>query len=189
MLKAVTRQASLVDHKISLINTVNAAEGKSKISTAYFFDHYAEKEDVAVMVSEEDFVSAERELVPSVSLKELEHYGMVRAQFEKVVPDPSTNSNPNQVEMNGKGKGKVVEQRQIEERPRSNGKGKARVSDKKGKGKMVGGWDDGYEDEGEDEEGVFGGSNGHTKGKGKGKGKMVDMGFQEGSVDDDEGLY
>src|ERR1700712_3751519 len=83
MLKAVTRQASLVDAKIKEINSSAERKG-GNISTAYFFDHYASKEDVAVMVTEDDFLGAEKELVPSVSAKELEHYKRVRAQFEKV---------------------------------------------------------------------------------------------------------
>lgn len=196
MLKAVTRQASLVDKKIAEINASNLSSGRSKISTAYFFDHYASKEDVAVMVSEEDFISAERELVPSVSLKELEHYGKVRAQFEKVkeekpAPSPSHEHNGNG---SANGRGKALEF-QPEPRPRSNGKGKAKekVVDRKGKGKAVGGWDDGYDDEDEDP-GFYAGTGtngfgGSVKGKGKGKAVEVDMGFQEGSVDDDEGLY
>src|SRR4051812_8604113 len=62
MLKAVTRQASHVDSKIHSINASKLSSGKPKISTAYFFDHFATKEDVAVMVTEEDFFAAEREL-------------------------------------------------------------------------------------------------------------------------------
>jgi hypothetical protein len=72
------------------LNATNINSGKPKISTAYVFDHYASKEDVAVLVEEEDFVAAERELVPSVSAKELEHYSKVRAQFEKVEDNPSS---------------------------------------------------------------------------------------------------
>jgi len=83
MLKAVTRQASLVDTKLAAINAQNLAQGKSKVSTAYFFDHYATEQDTAVMVTEEDFENAAKELVPSVSVKELDHYKRVRAQFEK----------------------------------------------------------------------------------------------------------
>lgn len=165
MLKAVTRQASLVDSKIAQINHTNTMSGKSKISTAYFFDHFASKEDVAVMVTEEDFVSAERELVPSVSVKELEHYKRVRAQFEKV-EEP---------------KGKA-----IEERPKSNGKGKGKekVVDRKGKGKAVERWDGGTDEEEEMHVNGFKG-----KGKGKGKGKAVDMGFRDGTVEEEEDLY
>lgn len=194
MLKAVTRQASLVDQKIAEINASNISSGRNKISTAYFFDHYASKEDVAVMVSEEDFISAERELVPSVSLKELEHYGKVRAQFEKVKEEKPTPSPSHEHSGNGsaKGKGKAPEF-VPEPRPRSNGKGKGKVVDRKGKGKTVGAWDDGYDDEDEDP-GFYAGTGtngfgGSIKGKGKGKAAEVDMRFQEGSVDDDEGLY
>ena len=89
------------------------SQGKNKISTAYFFDHFATKEDVAVLVEEADFVAAEKELVPSVSLKELEHYKRVRAQFEKVEDTkeqdkPKSNGNTNG---NGKGKGKAVDRK------------------------------------------------------------------------------
>ena len=59
MLKAVTRQSSAVDAKIK------ALPG-GPVTTAYFFDHLATSEDVAVMVTEEDFSSAQRELVGSV---------------------------------------------------------------------------------------------------------------------------
>lgn len=59
MLKAITRQASAVDEKIK-----NLPNGP--VSTAYFFDHYATPEDVAVEVTEQDFIDAQNELVPSV---------------------------------------------------------------------------------------------------------------------------
>jgi peroxin-6 len=202
MLKAVTRQASLVDAKIAAINKSNLASGKQKISTAYFFDHFATKEDVAVLVEEEDFIAAERELVPSVSAKELEHYGKVRAQFEKVEDkptSPTSRSNSQSLTEEGKGKGKEVARGdgipnwQQGDRPRSNGKskGKEKVIDRKGKGKerAVGRWDEGSEgdEDGEFfEEKVNGFSGRRDKGKGKGRG--VDMGFREG-VEDDEGLY
>ena len=75
MLKAITRQASAVDAKIKALPN-------GPVSTAYFFDHYASKEDVSVMVTEEDFHAAKRELVGSVSAKELEHYARVRRSFE-----------------------------------------------------------------------------------------------------------
>ena len=59
MLKAITRQASAVDAKIK-------AMSGPPITTAYFFDHYATKEDIAVMVMEDDFFAAQRELIGSV---------------------------------------------------------------------------------------------------------------------------
>lgn len=59
MLKAITRQASAVDAKIKSLSG-------APVTTAYFFDHLATDEDIAVVVSEEDFVAANRELVGSV---------------------------------------------------------------------------------------------------------------------------
>ncbi|RKF73254.1 Peroxisomal biogenesis factor 6 [Golovinomyces cichoracearum] len=84
MLNAVTRQSSLVDSRVSEINDNNARSGKGKISIAYFFDHFATDEDVAVTVTEEDFRTAQTGLIPSVSAKELENYQRVRTQFEKI---------------------------------------------------------------------------------------------------------
>lgn len=75
MLKAITRQASAVDAKIKALSG-------APVTTAYFFDHLATDEDVAVMVTEHDFLAANRELVGSVSAKELEHYQRVRHAFE-----------------------------------------------------------------------------------------------------------
>ncbi|PLN82254.1 peroxisome assembly factor 2 [Aspergillus taichungensis] len=77
MLKAITRKATAVDEKIKQI------PGES-VSTAYFFDHLATPDDVAVMVTEEDFTAAQGELVPSVSAKELEHFERIRQSFESV---------------------------------------------------------------------------------------------------------
>lgn len=104
ILKAVTRQASLVDQKLASLNASLASQGKPKVSTAYYFDHFATSEDIAVMVSEEDFLAAEKELVPSVSWGELEHYKRVRGLFE----GNGTEKNP---DVKGKGKGKFIEGR------------------------------------------------------------------------------
>lgn len=59
MLKAITRKATAVDEKIKELPD-------GPVSTAYFFDHLATPEDVAVMVTEEDFIQAQSELVGSV---------------------------------------------------------------------------------------------------------------------------
>jgi peroxin-6 len=48
MPKAITRKATAVDEKIKQLPG-------EPISTAYYFDHLATREDVAVMVTEEDF--------------------------------------------------------------------------------------------------------------------------------------
>ena len=75
MLKAITRKTQAIDDKIRALPN-------GPVSTAYFFDHFATEDDVAVMVTEADFFAAEQELVGSVSAKELEHYARVRATFE-----------------------------------------------------------------------------------------------------------
>jgi len=101
MLKAITRRATEVDEKVQAINAerANDANGVSSLLAAqttskdgkkllpitipYFFDHYATPGDTSVVVSEADFEAARRELVPSVSVKELEHYDRVRRMFEQ----------------------------------------------------------------------------------------------------------
>ncbi|MCJ1485537.1 peroxisomal assembly protein [Schaereria dolodes] len=82
MLKAITRQAAAVDAK-----TKSLPGGP--VTTAYFFDHFATSDDLAVMVREGDFLAAQRELVGSVSAKELEHYHRVRKIFEGPIPSQS----------------------------------------------------------------------------------------------------
>ncbi|KAJ5116099.1 ATPase AAA-type core [Penicillium angulare] len=77
MLKAITRKSTAVDDKIKQLPG-------EPVTTAYFFDHLATAEDVNVNVTEEDFVSAQQELVPSVSAKELEHFERIRQTFESV---------------------------------------------------------------------------------------------------------
>lgn len=78
MLKAITRQARAIDEKVATISNTR----ETPITTAYFFDHLATEEDTAVMVMEDDFIEAHKELVPSVSADELKHYERVRKTFE-----------------------------------------------------------------------------------------------------------
>ena len=77
MLKAITRQARAVDEKVKAHNAAHAP-----ITVAYFFDHFATEQDTAVMVTEQDFVDAHAELIPSVSADEIGHYERVRRMFE-----------------------------------------------------------------------------------------------------------
>lgn len=65
MLKAVTRKANQVDEKIRELEREKAS-GEGSISTAWWFDHVATDEDVAIEVQEEDFKEARKELVASV---------------------------------------------------------------------------------------------------------------------------
>lgn len=61
MLKAVSRRISMIEEKIK------ALPG-GPVSTTYYLDHLATDEDSAIIVMEEDFSAAQRELVGSVRL-------------------------------------------------------------------------------------------------------------------------
>jgi peroxin-6 len=178
MLKAVTRQSSAVDAKIAAIN----ASREYPISTAYFFDHYATKEDVAVLVTEEDFMAAQRELIPSVSAKELEHYKRVREQFEAV---DEKNVEKEDIGRNGTTLQPGTPEWHTAHRPKSNGRIRSKT---KGKGKVREAGD------GEDEESFYGEAP-NDMGKGKATNgttishRASGNGFQEGTASDDEDLY
>ncbi|KAF2756698.1 peroxin 6 [Pseudovirgaria hyperparasitica] len=92
MLKAITRRALSVDAKVKAHNS-KLAPGALPISVAYFFDHLATAEDTEVMVEEVDFMDAQRELVPSVSQEELNHYDRVRKTFEGAATKKDEGSN------------------------------------------------------------------------------------------------
>ena len=182
MLKAVTRQASLVDAKIRALNDERQGQGQhhqqqQKVTTAAFFDHYATKDDVAVLVTEQDFLDAHRELIPSVSAGELAHYERVRASFE-----------------GGPTKEKEAEpQPQLQQR---NGVGKripsgVKLAMMKGKGKGKAVATGSSEDEVDEvDDGLYPGDGMNGSGTRSDKGKGVDRSpFQNGRESDDEGLY
>lgn len=193
MLKAVTRQAGKVDAKIKALNSEAEAEGKTHtVSTANFFDHHATPEDVAVMVTEEDFMDAHRELIPSVSAGELSHYERVRASFEGgreangAAGASAEKQRPTPLTLNQRTVS-TASQRS------ARGKGKSITASSKGKGKAVAAGSDGEDAEYEDDYGIDAqgaeedGPNGVST-KSKGKGKAV-AGFQDGTASDDDGLY
>ena len=95
MLKAVMRSASVIDTKAGLENC----------TVPQFFDLHATKEDLKVLVEEQDFEMARRELVGSVSARELDHYQRVRERFERPEEKPAVNESLHR----GKGKGKALE--------------------------------------------------------------------------------
>jgi peroxin-6 len=201
MLKAVTRQATAVDSKIAAINAsrsqrTGGQEKELPITTAYFFDHFASKEDIAVLVTEEDFLAANRELIPSVSAKELEHYKRVREQFESI-DDKAKGTAPDATATNGtngtvtKAAQSGVPDWQVSHRPKTNGNGhtgrpRSRGKDR-GKGKGRASLEDLDEEDGygeAEEDGVR--TMGATAGL---NGKANGGGFVEQGVEDDEGLY
>lgn len=131
MLKAITRQSALIDAKVRAYNKslksneskINSEgqpgrgannDGKSPISVAWYFDHVATAEDIAVTVTEADFHAAKAELVPSVSAEELAYYEKVKETFEgpkeesgKIRRDGEQQSFGGNGK--GKGKGKLIE--------------------------------------------------------------------------------
>jgi peroxin-6 len=209
MLKAITRKTGLVDQKVAEISKMR---GES-ITTAYFFDHLATPEDIAVMVSEEDFLAAQREMVASVSAKELEHFERIRLQFEeqdisntdskKAEPKPSLPLRQPLMRENTAihdkppaGPPTLTRRADIEARKLSNAPGKG-----KGKSKGIANPDSGPEsvDDSHFDADVsepfyqhMNGSVNGTKGKGKGKGAISRAKAMDGFVDDedaDEDLY
>lgn len=200
MLKAVTRQASLVDAKLKAINADLAAHGlRAPISTAYFFDHFATQDDIAVMVTEQDFLDAHRELIPSVSAGELAHYERVRATFEgKKEEDGKDKAKVNgtappaaaaaRLGLAGRRTTSGASARSV------SGKGKGKASAGKGKGKAVAlGSEDEYDDDESGGEGVNGsGYSARDKGKGKEVAPPIAATaapFGDGVGSGDEGLY
>lgn len=191
MLKAVTRQASRVDAKIKALNAEREAAGggggRPPISTAYFFDHYAEPEDVAVMVMEHDFMEAHHELIPSVSAGELAHYERVRATFEGgrdkqqqqqdngLLPRGPVRSVSSSSSVKGKGKSLMAAP------ILGKGKGKAAASSSSDDDETVSGLagSDSYRP---------GSANGSVRTRGKGK-AVATTDHLDGSGGDDEGLY
>ncbi|ANB12919.1 AAA family ATPase peroxin 6 [Sugiyamaella lignohabitans] len=83
MLNAMTRTAGDVDAKIKQYNLEQRApHNLPDVTTRWWFRNIATDDDVKVQVTEADFDKAQRELVPSVSAEELQHYLNVRASFE-----------------------------------------------------------------------------------------------------------
>lgn len=211
MLHAITRQANAVDAKVRTVNAERADQGRPGISTAHFFDHFATAADTAVLVTEDDFLAAKRELVPSVSVDELGHYERVRKTFEgqgkkedapapgraapaAVGTPPTMMTTTNTAGANGKGR---------KARGKSKGKGKGRLADGGGGGGggaveeeegVEGEEDEDEVDEDEDEYVIRTDHLMETNGKGKGKSAAADDGadqangaeFGEGAVGDED---
>ncbi|KAK3394195.1 P-loop containing nucleoside triphosphate hydrolase protein [Podospora didyma] len=187
MLKAVTRQASQVDAKIRAINQTK----ETAISTAAFFDHYATPDDVAVMVTEQDFLDAHRELIPSVSAGELAHYERVRATFEGGGVDNKSQQQQQQKAITAAAAPPpLATRRTVSGASRGSAKGKGKAVDKggKGKGKAVAMDSDDFEEEDDYDDEEVNGAGGAGGGGYRDKGKATTP-FRDGTASDDEGLY
>lgn len=106
MLKAMTRVAESIEQKVKEYNELVMHE-PSTITAQYYLAHLATPEDTMVQVTEQDFVRALHELIPSVSAAELDHYKSVRARFEKKDDEEEKIEAPMPKTSKGKGKGKA----------------------------------------------------------------------------------
>ncbi|KAG5949637.1 peroxisomal assembly protein [Claviceps sorghi] len=187
MLKAVTRQSCAVDAKIRAINSERT--DMPPISTAYFFDHFATKQDISIMVTEADFMAAHEELIPSVSAGELAHYEKVRAAFEGS-RDKATSISAAAAASAGGGPTTLQDgpPSSASSRPKTmtGSRTQGRASLSKGKDKAPAPAD--ADTDGDDEHSGRETGGATANGRSKGKGKAV-MGFQHGTASDDEGLY
>lgn len=177
MLKAITRRATSVDAKVKSLNAQRASGTPPlpPLTVSAFFDHYAETEDTDVVVENADFQAAIRELVPSVSVKELEHYDRVRKTFEQGddgAKEGATALNKVMQKANGRPKSSSAKQQDEDEFIiRTEGLS--------------------LDDRSNGHAGTNGAPIGGMGGKGKGKAKEVDVndfGFGK-AMDDEEELY
>lgn len=83
----------------------------SPLTPQYYFGEMATPEEIAVIVTAEDFAVALRELVPSVSQAEMANYVQIRERFSRSVNASSTNADGDEddqeLDINTKGKGKA----------------------------------------------------------------------------------
>lgn len=110
MLKAMTRKASEVDEKLVKLNAEHplrprlAAEASAPtaqvyphpfpITPQYYLAEMAQPSEIEVRVNRVDFEAALRELVPSVSEQEMEHYRAVQSKFSSPDKDQVKGKKP-----------------------------------------------------------------------------------------------
>jgi peroxin-6 len=214
MLKAITRAARLVDQKLAAHNKT-LPPNTTPITIAHFFDHLATDEDTNVTVAEEDFDAARRELVPSVSYEELQHYEGVRKAFEGDGAQKTIENNNSGKEVDVRNSkptsGKAAAPRLGSNTSANRGKGREKALGPSQHHGSAGAVFDAEDDDDEDPYvirtghlGVNGNGNGNGhasgggenggivhKGKGKGKGSLGFSGqaFGDAAGNDEEELY
>lgn len=85
LLKAMSRKAEELDAKIARLNEEGLVDAihPRPLTPQYYLAEMASREDIEVLVTQADFEEALRNLVPSVSQAEMEHYRRVQQQFSK----------------------------------------------------------------------------------------------------------
>lgn len=133
MLNAMSRKAEEIDAKLGegsiylgklcgspeqLLAVLNAGSKLPghpfPLTPQYYLAEMASQEEMEVLVSQEDFERAFRDLVPSVSQSEMDHYATIQSRFSrKKVEDVNALESQGAVVagqyIGGKGKGKAVE--------------------------------------------------------------------------------
>ncbi|CDO74862.1 hypothetical protein BN946_scf185004.g12 [Trametes cinnabarina] len=107
LLKAMSRKAEELEETIAKWNAAPPPNSPHPhpMTPQYYLAELATPAETAVLVSEEDFNTALRELVPSVSQAEMEHYARIQQRFSKQSLNESDNKGDKGKEK-GKGKGK-----------------------------------------------------------------------------------
>jgi peroxin-6 len=77
------------------------------LTPQYYLSAMAKPEEIQVVVTEQDFMSALEELVPSVSLEDIQHYESVRQKFSSVTLNSDKNKKVMNVDAKGKGKARA----------------------------------------------------------------------------------
>ncbi|KAH9056622.1 AAA-domain-containing protein [Lactarius vividus] len=113
LLKAMSRRAEEIDARIATLNaqpSSAAQQWPSPLTPQYYLAEMATPEEIAVVVSADDFAAALRELVPSVSQAEMSHYAEIRERFSRSNAadddDDDTAAADSEVEIHGRSKGK-----------------------------------------------------------------------------------
>lgn len=113
LLKAMSRTAEEIDARIATLNAQPSAtqQWPSPLTPQYYLAEMATPEEIAVVVSADDFAAALHELVPSVSQAEMTRYAEIRERFSRSDADGDAADeevNMHKVKNKGKGKGKDV---------------------------------------------------------------------------------
>jgi hypothetical protein len=83
----------------------------SPLTPQYYLGEMATPEEIAVVVTAEDFTAALRDLVPSVSQAEMAKYAQIRQRFSRSVDtashaDAGADDQGSNIDTKGKGKGR-----------------------------------------------------------------------------------
>ncbi|KAF9451245.1 AAA-domain-containing protein [Macrolepiota fuliginosa MF-IS2] len=88
MLNAMSRTAQRVEDEIKKLNESPGDQNHPyPLTPQYYLAEMALPDDIQVQVSKEDFLQALRNLVPSVSQAEMEHYARVQNQFSQKIQE------------------------------------------------------------------------------------------------------